>query len=66
MALTIGAIQPSQGVPKSVAEITKDASDYEFNALVPLKYWVRTADAITKQVRSNLCQKGHTIKLTLL
>lgn len=52
MALTIGAVQSSKGVPKSVAEITNDASDYEFNALIPLKYWVRAADALTKQVRN--------------
>ena len=50
MALTVGSIQGSKGVPKSVNEITKDASAYEFNALVPLKYWLRTADALVKQV----------------
>ena len=42
----------SHGVPKSVAEICKDASEYEFDAMVPLKYWLRTAGALVKQVRS--------------
>jgi len=50
MALTVGSITASQGVPQSVAQITKDASEYEFNALVPLKYWLRTANALVKQV----------------
>lgn len=51
MALTVGSITSSKGVPKSVAQITKDASEYEFNALVPLKYWLRTAAALVQQVR---------------
>lgn len=57
MALTVGSITGSKGVPKSVPEITKDASSYEFNALVPLKYWLRTADALLKQVRN----AGHSV-----
>ncbi|KAK5942772.1 hypothetical protein PMZ80_005338 [Knufia obscura] len=51
MALTVGSITSSKGVPKSVAQITKDASEYEFNALVPLKYWLRTAAALVQQAQ---------------
>ena len=38
-------------VPRNVDQITKAAQDYEFDAGVPLKYWLRTANALVKQVR---------------
>lgn len=50
MALTIGSIQHGKGVPKNVAQLVQDASNYEFNALVPLKYWLNTASNMIKQV----------------
>lgn len=50
MALTVGSITSSKGVPKSVAQITKDAAEYEFDAIVPLKYYLRTANAMVRQV----------------
>ena len=37
--------------PLSVPEITKDASSFDYDDAIPLKYWLRTADAINKQVR---------------
>ena len=37
--------------PLSVPEITRDASSFEYDDAIPLKYWLRTADAIHKQVR---------------
>ncbi|KAK5092531.1 hypothetical protein LTR70_001889 [Exophiala xenobiotica] len=51
MALTVGSITSSKGVPKSVAQITKDASEYEFDAIVPLKYYLRTANAMVRQAQ---------------
>ncbi len=38
--------------PRSVDQVTKAAQDYDFDASVPLKYWLRTASALSKQVGS--------------
>lgn len=51
MALTIESMQQSKARPRSVAEITQDASEYEFDAVVPLKYWLRTAANLTRQAQ---------------
>ena len=34
----------------SVAEITQKAEDFEYNSHVPLRYWLRTADTLLKEV----------------
>lgn len=49
MSLTIGSIN-LRDAPQSVSQVTKDAQDYEYNALVPLKYWLRSAAAMIRQV----------------
>ncbi|KAK5081351.1 hypothetical protein LTR05_008145 [Lithohypha guttulata] len=49
MALTIGSVHHGKGIPKNVAQLVQDASNYEFNALVPLKYWLNTASNMIKQ-----------------
>ena len=36
--------------PKSVEQITKQAQEYDFDATVPLKYWLRTANTLLQQV----------------
>ena len=36
----------------NVAEITKEAANFEYDPEIPLRYWFRTADAIQKQVRA--------------
>lgn len=37
-------------IPRSVEQITKAAQDYDYSALVPLHYWLRTARALLKEV----------------
>lgn len=49
MALTVGSIN-LRDAPQSVSQVTKDAQDYEYNAFIPLKYWLRTAAAMIRQV----------------
>lgn len=34
----------------SIQEITKEAGNFEYNPNTPLRYWLRAADAIQKQV----------------
>ena len=34
----------------SVAQIAEKAQNYEYNPLIPLKYWLRTAATILKEV----------------
>jgi len=36
--------------PRSVEQITKSAQEYEYDAAVPLRYWLRTAAALLKEV----------------
>lgn len=44
---TAGADSPP---PLSVKEIADKALSFEYNHLIPLRYWLRTADTILKQV----------------
>lgn len=60
MSLTLGTVSSSKGPPKSVAEITQNASQYDFDALIPLKYWLRSAAAMLRQVS---CTIQHYNKL---
>jgi STAM-binding protein len=36
--------------PLSVAEVTAEAGNFEYDPDVPLRYWIRTADVLLKQV----------------
>lgn len=51
MALTVGSVPGSRGVPRNVQELVKSATNYDFDARVPLKYWLNTAGNMIKQVR---------------
>ncbi|OKL56885.1 hypothetical protein UA08_08023 [Talaromyces atroroseus] len=35
--------------PHNVEQITRLAQDYEYNPLIPLKYWLRTANSLVKE-----------------
>lgn len=37
--------------PHNVEQITRLAQDYEYNPNIPLKYWLRTANSLVKEVR---------------
>lgn len=37
--------------PRSVEQITSSAQDYDYSALVGLRYWLRTARTLLKEVR---------------
>lgn len=43
---------PSIGgsAPQSVEKITRIAQDYEYNTGVPLRYWLRTAATLIREV----------------
>ena len=36
--------------PLDVGGIVREAGNFEYNPNIPLRYWLRTADAIQKQV----------------
>lgn len=36
--------------PMSIKEISAKASDFEFNPNIALKYWLRTADTLLREV----------------
>ncbi len=37
--------------PLSVEELAEKAGAFEYNAVIPLRYWLRTADTLQKEVR---------------
>ena len=41
---------PSGSPPQSVEKITQIAQDYEYNPSVPLRYWLRTAATLVREV----------------
>lgn len=47
--IRVGFGQPQ--APRNVEQITKVASEYEYDAAYPLRYWLRTAAALIKEVR---------------
>jgi hypothetical protein len=46
--IRVGFGQPQ--APRNVEQITKAAQEYEYDAGVPLRYWLRTAAALVKEV----------------
>ena len=46
--IRIGFGEPQ--APKNVEQITKAAQEYEYDASVALRYWLRTAAAMVKEV----------------
>ena len=58
-------IKPASNVaPMSVGEIVKQANNFEYNVHIPLRYWLRSADTIQKEVRMMQSQFSLTIALT--
>ncbi|KAF2198969.1 hypothetical protein GQ43DRAFT_442868 [Delitschia confertaspora ATCC 74209] len=41
----------SLGAPVSVEDIVEQAKNFEYNALIPLRYWLRSADAMQKEAQ---------------
>lgn len=41
-------------LPRSVEEITEDAQAYEYTPLIPLRYWLRAADTMLKEVSNDV------------
>lgn len=53
---TTGAASHGLGKePLDVGGIVREAGNFEYNPNIPLRYWLRTADAIQKQVRCLSC-----------
>ena len=48
-SMTNEAAPPSR--PMNVEQIVKKAENYEYNPLIALKYWLRTASTLLKEVR---------------
>jgi len=58
-------IKPASNVaPMSVEEIVKQANNFEYNVHIPLRYWLRSADTIQKEVRMVQSQLSLTTALT--
>ena len=44
--------------PKDVEEIVREAQNFDYNPLIPLKYWLRTAGTLLKEVCEALGNGG--------
>ncbi|KZF24680.1 hypothetical protein L228DRAFT_237585 [Xylona heveae TC161] len=42
---------PAAQRPMSVEQLVKAAQDFDYNPLIPLRYWLRTADTLLKEAR---------------
>lgn len=40
--------------PMNVEQVVKKAQNFEYNPLIPLKYWLRTAGTLLKEVTDSL------------
>ena len=38
--------------PLNVEQIVKEAQNFDYNPLIPLKYWLRTAGTLLKEVEA--------------
>lgn len=45
-----GTVGPYRAPPMSIKEIADKAVDFDYNPLIPLRYWLRTADTLLKEV----------------
>jgi hypothetical protein len=50
-SMTMAGVSPHVMKPMTVKEIVTKAQAFEFNPHIALKYWLRTADTILKEVR---------------
>lgn len=56
MADTSNAVEkPVASRPMNVEQIVQKAQSYDYNPLIPLKYWLRTAGTLLKEVSSMIC-----------
>jgi hypothetical protein len=47
LKVSMGSAHP----PRSVQQITKAAQEYEYDAQIPLRYWLRSSQAMLQEVR---------------
>lgn len=40
------------GPPPTVKQLAAQAVEFDYNHLIPLRYWLRTADTLLKEVRA--------------
>lgn len=45
---------PALSRPLSVEQIVEIAQSFDYNPLIPLKYWLRTATTLLKEVKESL------------
>lgn len=48
--------------PQSVEKITRIAQDYAYNPAVALRYWLRTAATLMREVRSSYPADNYILK----
>ena len=50
MALVLDRAKGTPSRPMNVQQIVNKAQDFPYNPLIPLKYWLRTAGTLLKEV----------------
>ena len=51
--------------PLNVEQIVKKAQNFDYNPLIPLKYWLRTAGTLLKEVNAIIAWKACDSSLIL-
>ena len=51
--------------PLNVEQIVKKAQNFDYNPLIPLKYWLRTAGTLLKEVNAIIAWKAYDFTLIL-
>lgn len=51
--------KPHLSRPMNVEQIVKEAQNFDYNPLIPLRYWLRTAGSLLKEVCSGM---GHVCR----
>jgi hypothetical protein len=49
-SMALGSVNKNIRPPRSIEQITRDAQNYDYTAVIGIKYWLRTAGALLKEV----------------
>ena len=53
MAVVFDKAKGPRSRPMNVQQIVNNAQSFDYNPLIPLKYWLRTAGTLLKEARIN-------------
>ncbi|RMD44807.1 hypothetical protein DV735_g248, partial [Chaetothyriales sp. CBS 134920] len=64
--MDVGVALGQPSAPRSIDQITAQAQDYDFDANIPLRYWLRSASVLLQQARRYLAERDDETAYFLL